>query len=150
MNGKLSSTFTPRTPILLEWPDGSALVERLSLTIDLEGAWYTKRIHFDADTAVYDWARRVFRLSGQGGQIQLSGIDFDTGRRVIEPPQRYLSTPVLQAGEVYMNLAMYEGFPAESYPLPELEALLPALDLEWRIDHIPPDAYRSRLKGRAR
>jgi hypothetical protein len=143
MRGTYSAPYHFSSPIVLECHGGTVETSEMTLTVTVSGAWFEQKVHLDSTTAIYDWARRRARLPKGSGTLQVRGLDFATAVRVQLPPPRYLQPDALRGGEVDLTFAMFQRFPVNGRAMPELEALLPADDLDVILKTVSTDLYES-------
>lgn len=88
VNGHVGDVVRFVEPIQLDWPTGSALVSKIELEFNFEGAWFAQTVTLDATVGLYDWLRRRIRMpvGPEPRQIHLAGINCFGGKWIARPP----------------------------------------------------------------
>ena len=143
VNGTFSATHTLSTPLVFEWPGGSAEATNFAFTFTIEGAWFSHRVEIDSTAGFYDWLRRRVRLAPMDrSQLEIKGIDVHKGEQISLPPDRELIREEFLKNEAEMKLVLFENYsPPESAP--DLDKFIVPEDLDLVIPHLPTEASTS-------
>jgi hypothetical protein len=138
VNASFVATHEFTTPLLFEWPGGSAEVTSLSFAVSVEGSWFAHRVRIDSSAGIYDWLRRRVRLPPGVGQLQIGEINFEGGERISRPPDRELIRERILQGEMDVRLLYIENYP-DLKAVPDLDRFVVPKDLEFTLTDIPPE-----------
>jgi hypothetical protein len=138
VKGTFKASHALRTPLVFEWPGGSAESTNLTFRFTIEGAWYSHQVNIDSTAGIYDWIRRRVRVVPGDGQLEIKGLNIYEGERISLPPAQELIRESFLKGEVDMKLVLTEGLPIpgtvpdiDKYVAPEdLELCIPEVDAE--------------------
>jgi hypothetical protein len=89
VTGSLVDNCRLKIPIRLDWPGGSAVVQKIGLEVSIEGAWFAQSVRLDSTAGFYDWLRRRMKLapSPHPQQVEIAGIDYYGGKWIAQPPE---------------------------------------------------------------
>lgn len=143
VNGTYTATHALTTPLLFEWPRGSAEITNFGFTFTIEGAWLAHQGEIDSTAGFYDWLRRRVRVASQSeNKLEFKGIDVHSGLRISLPPDRELIRERFLKDEVDMKLVLFENYP-EPGPSPDLNRFIAPNDLDPLMPELPPEAVTS-------
>ena len=143
VNGMYTATHALTTPLLFNWPGGSAEITKFGFTFAIEGAWLAHQGEIDSTAGFYDWLRRRARVASRSeNKLEFKGIDLDNGTRISLPPDRELIRERFLKDEVDMKLVLFENFP-DPGSVPDLNKFIVPHDLDPLIPELPPEAVTS-------
>lgn len=133
-----------RAPIRLDWPGGTAMVQKIGLEVAIEGAWFSQTVQIDSTAGLYDWLRRCMKLapSPHPRQLHIVGVDFYGGKWIARPPDTDWSNRKLHPYDAEMKFVIFKN----SFLLDKPALLSPHVipeDLELVMTGIEPSAIES-------
>ena len=136
VNGAFHDDCRLQEPITINWSGGESQVERISLEISIEGAWFVQTVQFDSTSAIYDWMRRRMRMHpgspGEQRQLQIVGVNYFGGQWIRRPPDVELIDGKFLQHDVSMKFIV-------------LKNLLPLDDPPALSSHVVPEDLRTKL-----
>jgi hypothetical protein len=141
VRGTFDRTCRLRSPISVELPSNSIMVDEIHYSLTVSGGWFVQQVTLDATRAFYDWVRRRVRLAPGLSQFHINNLDLSGGDLVDVPPDYVLSKDT-RKGEIIVAPLVVDALPTME-PAPDLTPLVEPVDMDVFISDLPAEAHTS-------
>jgi hypothetical protein len=146
--GHYQGNFRFKEPVLFALGDGGEAFEATSLftEVTLSGGWFEQLGSIDGTAGMYDFIRRRAIVGVGAHMLHFKGLDPTKGTPVDSPPNQELDLTPGAPGDLWMQLLYLLDCNCRE-PVPPLDDLIVADDLDVQVENLPHALRSARLSS---